>query len=227
MYKLFVLWSQILYNNCDEVRHINTQSPIKQIRKRIKESLPGTVYVASDFSDLADNESIRKSLSRLEKAGLIRRILRGVYEYPEYSDFLQEYVAPSMHQIALALARNYSWTIVPDGDTALNQLGLSTQVPAEWIYVSDGPYREYTFGKNIIRFKHTANKNISKLSHKSAYLVQAIKAIGRGKLDDAYVKKISKLMTNNEKAAILAEGKYMTSWVYELVKSICNGGVID
>ena len=203
-----------------------THSPLEQISKRIKGSLPGTVYVASDFNDLADNESIRKSLSRLDKAGLIRRVLRGVYEYPEYSDFLREHVAPSAHHIALALARNYSWTIVPDGDTALNQLGLSTQVPAEWTYVSDGPYREYSFGKTILRFKHTANKDISKLSYKSALLVHAIKAIGRGRLDDAYAKKISKLMTSDEKAAILAEGKYMTSWVYELVKSICNGGLI-
>jgi len=206
------------------VKHINTQGPLDQINKRIKDSLPGTVYVASDFNDLADNEPIRKSLSRLEKAGSIRRILRGVYEYPEYSDFLREYVAPSAHHIALALARNYSWTIVPDGDTALNQLGLSTQVPAEWIYVSDGPYREYSFGKTILRFKHTANKDISKLSYKSALMVQAIKAIGRDRFNDTFAKKISGLMTSGEKAAILAEGKYITAWVYEIVKSVCGGG---
>ena len=204
---------------------MNTQSPLEQITIKIKTFPPGTIFVASDFNDLANNVSIRKSLSRLEKAGTIRRILQGVYEYPEYSDFLREYVAPSVHYIALALARKYSWTIIPDGVTALNQLGLSKQVPAEWTYVSDGPYREYKINKTILRFKHTANKDISKLSYKSANLVQAIKAIGRGRFDDAYVKKLSSLMTNDEKTAILAEGKYMTSWIYEQVKSICNGGL--
>ena len=199
-------------------------NPLDLISNRVKSSEPGTIFVASDFNDLADNVSIRKSLSRLEKTGLIKRIIRGVYENPEFSEFLKEIVAPSPHKVALALARNYSWTIVPNGDTALNQLGLSTQVPAKWTYVSDGPYREYAFDKTVIRFNHTANKDISKLSYKSALLIQAIKAIGKDRLDGAYMKKIAKLITAEEKSALLAEGKYMTVWVYEAVKKICNGG---
>ena len=199
-------------------------SPLDQLREKITGANCGTIFVPSDFSDLADYGTVKMGLSRLEKTGLIRRVIRGVYEYPEFSDLLKEYVAPSPHQVALALARNFAWTIVPHGDTALNQLGLSTQVPAEWTYVSDGPYKEYSFGKTIIRLKHTANKDISNLSYKSALIVQAIKAIGQDRLDGAYMKKIAKVMNANEKTAILAEGKYMTSWVYEAVKKICNGG---
>jgi hypothetical protein len=89
--------------------------------------------------------------------------------------------------------------------------------------VSDGPYRDYSFGKTVIRFKHTPNKDISKLSYKSALFAQAIKAIGKNRLNGAYVKKIAELMTADEKAVILAEGKYLTAWVYEAVKKICNG----
>jgi len=200
------------------MRSIN---PLEQIRERIKGSDLGTIFIPSDFSDLADYGTVKMSLSRIEKAGLIRRIIRGVYEYPEYSNLLNEYVAPSPHRVALALARNFAWTIVPYGDTALNQLGLSTQVPTEWIYVSDGPYKEYSFGKTVIRLKHTANKDISKLPYKSALMVQAIKAIGKDRLDGTYIKKIAKLMTADERAAILEDGKYMTAWVYEAVKKIC------
>jgi hypothetical protein len=194
-----------------------------KINNRIQNSKNGTIFVASDFADLADNNSIRISLFRLEKSGLIRRVIRGVYEKPEYNVFLGDYVAPSPHHVAMALARNYGWTIVPNGDTALNQLGLSTQVPAEWTYVSNGPYKEYTMGKTIISFKRTTNKDISKLSYKSALLVQALKAIGKERLDGAYMKIIKRLMTAEETAEFLAEGKYMTAWVYEAVKKTSDG----
>ena len=202
---------------------MSTPNHLEQISSRIKISDRGTVFVASDFSDLSDNVSIRKSLSRLEKAGLIRRVIRGVYEYPEYSEFLSENVAPSPHKVALALARNYSWTVVPNGDTALNQLGLSTQVPAKWTYVGDGPYKEYSFGNTVIHFNRTANKDISKLSYKSALLVQAIKAIGKDNVNEMQIEKLAKLMSDDEKSAILSEGQHMTAWVYEIVKKICNG----
>ena len=204
----------------------NTYNPLEQIRESIKASEHRSVFVVSDFNDIARNDTIRKSLSRLEKNGFIRRIIQGVYEYPEYNAFIGEYVAPSPHQIALALARNYGWTIVPNGDTALNQLGLSTQVPAEWTYVSDGPYRAYTFGKTTIRMNHTANKDIAKLTYKSALIIQAIKAIGKNNLDGIQIKKIANLMSTDEKAVLLTSGKYMTNWVYETVKLICEGDTV-
>ncbi|MCL2153837.1 MAG: type IV toxin-antitoxin system AbiEi family antitoxin domain-containing protein [Oscillospiraceae bacterium] len=197
-------------------------NPLTQISDRIKASEPGALYVASDFSDIADNDSIRKSLSRLAESGVIRRIIRGVYEFPEYSNFLDEYVEPSPHNVALAIARNFTWTIVPNGDTALNQLGLSTQVPAEWTYVSDGPYKEYSFDKTRIRFSHTANKDISRLPYKSALLVQAIKALGKERVGASDMTKISRLLDADEKASLLSDGQYMTVWVYDIIKSICS-----
>ena len=110
-------------------------------------------------------------LTRLEADGLIRRVIRGVYDKPEYNDFLGEYVAPSPDKVANALARNFGWSIVPCGDTALNLLGLSTQVPAAWVYVSDGTYKEYAYDNTTIQFKRTTNKEVSKLSYKTALTV--------------------------------------------------------
>ena len=200
-----------------------TASPIEKIRDRIRTSNPGTIFIPSDFSDLTDYPNIKVSLSRLIESGLIRRILRGVYEYPEYNDFINDFISPNPHMLASAVARNFGWTIVPDGDTALNQLGISTQVPAEWTYVSDGPYKEYSFENTIIRFKHTANKDISNLTYKSALIVQAIKAIGKENIDMAVITKMSKLMSKDEKTTILSEGKYMTTWVFGVIKKICSG----
>lgn len=195
---------------------------LKLIRDRINQSEIGTVYVAVDFVDISDKTSVNAYLARLVDEGLIRRVLRGVYDKPEYNDFLEEYVAPSPDKVANALARNFGWTIVPCGDTALNLLGLSTQVPAAWVYVSDGTYKEYTYDNTTIQFKKTTNKEVSKLSYKTALTVQALKALGKDKIDDIILTRLSKLLTAEEKKTMLEEAKAATSWIYEYIKLICR-----
>lgn len=196
---------------------------ISQIENRIRNSPKGTIFVTSDFTDLASSDAANKALLRLEKAGLIRRILFGVYEYPEYNEFLGEYVEPSPDMVAHALARKFGWTIVPCGDTALNMLGLSTQVPAVWLYVSDGTYKEYTYGNTVIRFKRTTNKEISKISYKTALVIQALKALGKENITDEIINQIASVTTDREKTAMFAEAKYATAWIYDVIKEICGG----
>ena len=193
-----------------------------KIKERIVQSDKGSIFIPSDFFDITDSVKVNVSLSRLEKDNTIRRVMRGVYEYPEYSEFLKEFVTPSPDKVARALARNYGWTIVPCGDTALNMLGLSTQVPAVWAYVSDGMYKTYAFDKIIIKFKRTANKEITGISYKTALIIQAIKVLGNGNVDDKIVQKISKSLTGKEKSEMLTEAKYATAWIYETIKKICN-----
>lgn len=195
---------------------------LKLIRDRINRSDIGTVYVAVDFVDISDKTSVNAYLARLVDEGLIRRILRGVYDKPEYNDFLEEYVAPSPDKVANAIARNFGWTIVPCGDTALNLLGLSTQVPAAWVYVSDGTYKEYTYDNTTIQFKRTTNKEVSKLSYKTALTVQALKALGKDKIDDMVISRLGKLLSAEEKQTMLEEAKAATSWIYEYIKQICR-----
>ena len=196
---------------------------LEQIFSRIESMTKGEVFIISDFSDLADEATVRKALSRLEEDGKIRRIMRGVYENPKFNDFLGEYVKPHPDKIAKALARNYGWTIVPCGDTALNMLGLSTQVPAVWLYVSDGNYREYTCGNFVIQFKRTTNKEISKISFKTALVIQAIKALGKDKITGDVIEKIRSLTTDKEKEQMFVEAKYATAWIYDVIKEICGG----
>ena len=193
------------------------------IRDKIISSAVGTVFVATDFVDVSDKTSVNTYLTRFEEEGIIRRVLRGVYEKPEYNEFLDEHVAASPDKIAHALARNYGWTIVPCGDTALNLLGLSTQIPAAWVYVSDGTYKEYDYEQITIKFKRTTNKEISKLSYKTALVVQALKALGKENVDDTVIAKLKSTLTEEEKEAMLTEAKAVTSWIYEYIKTICRG----
>ena len=192
------------------------------MRNRINNSDSGTVFVAVDFVDIMDKTSINTYLTRLDEERVVQRIMRGVYYKAEYNDFLQEYVAPEPDAVAHALARNFGWTIVPCGDTALNLLGLSTQIPAAWVYVSDGAYKEYTYEQTRIKFKRTTNKEISKLSYKTALVVQALKALGKDNVDDMIIVKLRSTLTDSEKQALIGETKAVTSWIYEYIKLICR-----
>lgn len=196
---------------------------LSEIKSRIYASKKGSVFVATDFTDITDKKTASVGLTRLEADGVIKRVLRGVYYKPEYSDFLKEYIAPVPDNVAHAIARNFGWTIVPCGDTALNLLTLSTQVPAIWLYVSDGSYKEYSYDNTVIRFKKTTNKNISKFSYKTALTVQALKALGRDNVDKTVIEKLRKLLSAEEKTAMLNEAKIATSWIYEYLKQICRG----
>ncbi len=101
-------------------------------------------------------------------------------------------------------------------------LGLSTQVPAVWSYVSDGPYKEYDYDKISIKFKHTTNKEISKLSYKTALIIQALKTLGKDNIDDNIINKLADSLTEKEKKKMLVEAKTATSWIYEYIKLICR-----
>ncbi len=195
---------------------------LSEIKKDILNAEVGTVFVPIDFVLLTDKKTASVCLTRLEAEKIILKIMRGVYYKPEYNDFLGEYVAPEPDAVAHALARNFGWTIVPCGDTALNLLGLSTQIPAAWVYVSDGTYKEYTYEQTTIKFKRTTNKEISKLSYKTALVVQALKALGKDNVNDTVLTKLKNNLSDSEKQALLSEAKAATSWIYEYIKLICR-----
>ena len=123
-------------------------------------------FILADFYDLANRVNVRKVITRLERSGFISRIARGIYFKTEYSKFLREYIKPSPDAVAKAIARNFGWNIIPCGNTALNMLGLSTQVPAVYSYASNGNYKSFslTNSKTKIHVKHIPNKEIVNLS---------------------------------------------------------------
>lgn len=198
---------------------------LEQVKKRLQDANDGAVFIPSDFFDIAEASKINKCLSRLEETGELLRVMRGIYVKPRFSKLLNKAVPPRTDDVAKAISRNYGWTIVPGGDTALNMLGLSTQVPAVWLYVSDGPYKTYEADGMTLKFKHTDNKNeLINISYKSALVIQALKALGKGKITDKELRGFSKLLTEDEKTQMLNEAKRVTAWVYELIRRICMEG---
>ncbi|MFR5601061.1 MAG: DUF6088 family protein [Lachnospiraceae bacterium] len=194
----------------------------KQIQDRIGTALEGTVFVNSDFADIADTETIRRNLNRLTKKGILRRILKGIYEKPEYSEMLKEYVAADPEAVAKALARNYHWTIAPCGNTALNLLGLSTQVTAVWSYISDGPYKTYEWNSTKIEFKHRTNKEITGLSYMTALVIQALKTLGKANVTSETIQALSSRLSEEDKSVMLREAAESTDWVYNAIRQIAE-----
>ena len=196
---------------------------MQEIRARILAAEDGAVFVAPDFADIADTATIRQGLKRLYQSGIIRRIIRGIYEKPKYSKLLDEYVAADPDAVAKALARCYHWTIALCGNTALNLLGLSTQVTAVWSYISDGPYKTYEWNSTKLEFKHRTNKEITGLSYMTSLVIQALKTLGRTNVTPEIIQTLSEKLSEAEKQACLKEATESTDWVYDTIRKMCGG----
>ena len=182
----------------------------------------GAAFSASDFLDIAEANSVSQALFRIEKDGMIRRVITGIYDKPAFSQLIQEYSVPRVDKIAEALARKFNWNIAPSGDTALNILHISTQVPNVWEYVSDGPYREYMIGNVPLKFKHIMPREINGYSAITVMIIQGIRAIGKGNMTQEQLDRFSSVITANDKAVVLKEAKTASGWIYKEIKKICE-----
>lgn len=192
------------------------------IEQRIDEMKAGSIFVTSDFADIAPTAAINMSLSRLTASGKIRRILRGIYDKPRFSLLLNEPVAADPAKVAYAIARNNRWSVIPMGDTALNLLRLSTQVPAVYQYVSDGPYKEYSYDNIHITFRRTSNKEVTGYTYKTGLIVQGLRALGKESVNDEVINILSQQLSSEEKKQLLAEAQGTTSWIFHYIKEICK-----
>lgn len=181
----------------------------------------GYAFSTNDFIKEFSTNSIDKALSNLTKQGKIRRIARGLYDYPKYSDFLQMQLGPDIEQVAFAIARKFNWQIEISGNSALNILGLSTQVPGTYLYLSNGANRKYTINENItIEFKKSALKNIGFKYKESSLIVQALRALGKEHVTQEITLKIQSQISEKLYDKILEDTKTTTAWIYEIIKQI-------
>ena len=192
----------------------------QEILNRIDNFESRQVFIANDFFDIAGYETVRSTLNRLVEDKVIVRIMKGIYYKSKYIELIGEYEAPSVDKVANAIARKYNWTIAPSGNTALNLLGLSNQVPAKWTYISDGRYASFSFGNATIEFKRRNNGEISKMSTLTSMVIQSIKAIGKDKITSKQIDYLREKLSEKEKSELLADSKTTSAWVYSVIKKI-------
>ena len=114
---------------------INIQT---QILDRISQGGRGKVFTPKDFLDLGSREAVDKGLSRLAKAGDIQRLGRGLYHFPRKNARLGIPLSPDADENRGCLGTADWYANCASGATAANRLGLSTQVPAKPVYLTDG-----------------------------------------------------------------------------------------
>ena len=197
--------------------------PVEQkILSRIYGRGRGWAFSKIDFVAEFGEISIHQALSSLAKAGKVRRVCHGVYDYPRYSELLAQTLSPEVDQVAQALARKFNWRIQPTGDAALNLLGLSTQVPTKWVYLSDGPSREYKVGPHTLAFRKSAMKDAGFKYRESGLVVQAFKALGKARIDQSVIARIRQQFKPTFRAALLKDTRAVTGWIYQFIKQVCR-----
>lgn len=193
-----------------------------KILARIKWKGRGWAMTNGDFGDLAKTATIDWSLYSLKDKKVIRPLLRGIYDYPRYSDLLQEEIAPDMELVAQAIARKFQWRIQISGSAALNYLGLSTQIPMRIIYFSDGPNRKYEIWGRSMEFKHISLKESGFSDSQSEIIIQALRELGEDRITPEVINKIRNFIPESDQNKILKDTRFITDWIHDTIKLICS-----
>ncbi len=130
-----------------------------RVMKRVRASGRGSVFTPSDFLAVAARPSVDQALSRLVKGGQLRRLARGLYDFPKLHPKLGA-LSPAPDDVAHALARETGSQVQIAGARAANALGLSAQVPAQSTYLTDGPSRRVVLGKRVVDLRHASPKHL-------------------------------------------------------------------
>lgn len=194
-------------------------STAQKIENKIRKFRRGRIFFPDDFVNIGTSDTIRQTLNRLTKSGIIIRVAQGVYCYPEIDKKLGlGVIYPSYDQIAEALANRDHARIIPTGEYALNALGLSTQVPMNYVYLTDGQSRKVCVaGNRGIQFKNTAPRNLAFKNRLAMLVNSALKSIKRENITSNQVSHIITLLRNENKNSVLSDLKLMPVWVRKIV----------
>ena len=193
---------------------------VEEIRNNISKSRDGSLFFNNSFP-LYDDEYVRQVLSDLCRQGIIVRIAFGIYLKPMKSKF--GIVYPPLDDIITAVAKRDNAQILPTGNTAINRLGLSTQIPMNPEYITNGSAREIKIGKQTIHLKRSVPKNFSYKGNLLPVLVQALKAIGKDNMTDSHIETIRTLLKEHpedktwQKDVLIAP-----AWIRKVLTKIKN-----
>jgi hypothetical protein len=193
-----------------------------QILDRIRRKGRGKVFITKDFLDLGSRDAADQALSRLAKAGEIHRLGRGLYDYPRMNVRLGIPVSPDPDQIAGALARQTGSRIAPSSAMAANRLGLSTQVPAKPIYLTDGRTRQVRVGNMVYIIKHVPPKELPAGSAATALVIQGLRHIGQRAIDQQVISRLRRSVPARQRVALLRDARYTTDWIADVIRQIAD-----
>jgi hypothetical protein len=191
----------------------------KLVIKKFRKAGRGTLFFAENFHSLGNAKTINKTLERLVDKGELLRVATGIYVRPK-KDPVIGVITPSIEDIARAIAKRDRARIVPSGIYALNKLGLSTQVPMNIVYLTDGAARKIKVGKNTITFKKATPKNVAAVGEISKLIIQALRTIGKDNVTKEEIEKLQNLLKEEKPTHLEQDIRLAPVWIKEIMKPV-------
>lgn len=198
-----------------------TQSIENKVLEYLKHRQKGKIYFINDFATLGTSESIRKSLSNLVKKDILIRLTQGIYLYPKIDKELGV-LYPSVDDVCRAIAKRDKARIEPTGIFALHSLGLSTQIPVNVVYLTDGIPRKIKYGNRTIKFKKTAPKNLAMKGKVSSLVITALKQIGKENVSQEVELQLTKVLKKESVENVRHDAKLAPEWISKLIFQLLN-----
>lgn len=195
-----------------------TDSIQHRIENNIKSMKRGSIIFPSNFDSIGNVETVKKSLLRLENKKFLIRLAHGIYLYPK-QDKLLGVLYPTTEEIANAIADRDKAKIIPTGIKALNQLGLSNQMPMNIVFLTDGAARSIVVGKKTIKFKRTTPKNLAIKGEITSLIIQALKEIGKDNVTTEQLEKIKLHLAKESQEIIEHDAKLAPVWISKIMKN--------
>lgn len=192
-----------------------------QILEVINKQGPGTVFVPMEFLNLGSRQAIDIVLHRLVRKGTIRRLARGIYDFPKEHSILGK-LQPSPDKIAEALVGRDCTRIQPTGAYAANILGLSEQVPAKVVFLTDGPSRTVKIGATTIQLRRTTPKNMAMAGRLSGLLVQALRELGKENITAERIEHLKRTIPLDERQDLLKDIRMAPEWMHSIFRKLAE-----
>jgi hypothetical protein len=211
----------ILKSNKSEYRTTVSQTVASQIRQRILDTEPGSLFLVRDFLDLGSRGTVDVSLQRLTREGLIERVQHGIYQLPRRSALLGKPAPAAAADVAAAMARRTGRKIMPTQAAYANALGLTTQVPAKTVYrTNGGKVRRVMVGNQQIELRPAAP---SQFSESPGWpIVQALAFVGEGNVTEAMVERMQRILPLEVKAALIRDWQEAPGWMHNVLQEMAR-----
>lgn len=194
-----------------------------QILNRLQKKGGGWAFTPADFADLGTRTAIGLALMRHERAGVIRKLARGLYEVPRIHPKFG-HIEASTESVAAALAGRHAIRLQPVGAQAANALGLSEQVPVRSVFLTDGPTRRVKIGKREIVLKRTTPRNVATAGRVSGMVIQALRWIGQEHVDEKLIAKLRRTLKPEDRAVLTRDAHLAPAWIAAIFHRLAKDG---
>ena len=186
------------------------------LKQRIEAMPEDCILFRSDFPEY-HTEFVGSILSELTTDGVLTKIAHGIYAKPRKSKF--GVVLPSVDKVIQAIAVRDNAKVLPSGITALNSLGLSTQVPMNYTYLTTGSERTINLSNRKVVLKRGVPKNFCYGTHLISLLVQALKALKKENIGENELNIIRQLVSKEtDKEILIKDVDMMPAWMKRIIK---------